>query len=236
MIWTSRRASHVLLLTISHRALARDIYFQPHSPIQVALQSRHNSTTPIDITTDSQFRGLTTFANLPYVNAVLEKDANYDIAVLGAPFDTVGSPNARGADKQAVTARPGARYGPTGIRLGSRRIFPNAAWSVYTKNSSLKSWAHIVDVGDAGLTFLDNTVALKQLELTHLAVGSRSVNDTTKGSFPRIITLGGDHTTTLAALRAGAALWKEKIAVIHFDSHIDTWDPAVLGGDISEYA
>ena len=90
MIWATRKASHVLLLTISHRAIARDVYFQPNSPLQVALQSRHNSTIPIDITVDSQFRGLTTFANLPYINAVLEKDAKYDIAVLGAPFDTVG--------------------------------------------------------------------------------------------------------------------------------------------------
>ncbi|GMF07681.1 unnamed protein product [[Candida] boidinii] len=28
----------------------------------------------------------------------------------------------------------------------------------------------------------------------------------------------------------------DKISVIHFDSHIDTWDPNVLGGGISNYA
>jgi len=46
----------------------------------------------IDVTTDSEFFGLTTFANLPYVNC-LKADENeegrYDIAILGAPFDTV---------------------------------------------------------------------------------------------------------------------------------------------------
>jgi hypothetical protein len=43
--------------------------------------------------TGSQFSGLTTFANLPYVNCLVEEDAesSYDIAFLGAPFDTVGS-------------------------------------------------------------------------------------------------------------------------------------------------
>lgn len=33
--------------------------------------------------------------------------------------------------------------------------------------NSFASWAKIVDCGDAPLTFLDNTVALKQLEKAH---------------------------------------------------------------------
>lgn len=46
----------------------------------------------IDISTDSEFFGLTTFANLPYVNCFKPdktEEAKYDIAILGAPFDTV---------------------------------------------------------------------------------------------------------------------------------------------------
>ena len=45
----------------------------------------------VDIVTGSQFNGLTTFANLPYVNCFADsgaKDQQYDIAILGAPFDT----------------------------------------------------------------------------------------------------------------------------------------------------
>lgn len=34
--------------------------------------------------------------------------------------------------RQGVTARPGARFGPKGIRQGSRRISPDAGWSIYT--------------------------------------------------------------------------------------------------------
>lgn len=48
----------------------------------------------VDIVTDSQFSGLTTFANLPYVNCFSDKEAEgkkYDIAILGAPFDTVSA-------------------------------------------------------------------------------------------------------------------------------------------------
>lgn len=38
---------------------------------------------------------------------------------------------------------------------------------------------------------------------------------------PRILTLGGDHTTTLCALRSTAERWGD-VSVIHFDSHIGT--------------
>jgi hypothetical protein len=47
----------------------------------------------IDVTTDSESFGLTTFADLPYVNCFKPDESEagkYDIAILGAPFDTVG--------------------------------------------------------------------------------------------------------------------------------------------------
>lgn len=46
--------------------------------------------------------------------------------------------------------------------------------------------------------------------------------------------LGGDHTITLPALRAASKTWAP-LAVVHFDSHIDTWSPEALGGS-SKYA
>ena len=36
--------------------------------------------------------------------------------------------------------------------------------------------------------------------------------------------LGGDHSITLALLRAYRAQWGRPLAVIHFDAHCDTWD------------
>lgn len=47
--------------------------------------------------------------------------------------------------------------------------------------------------------------------------------------------LGGDHTVTLAALRSTIDHWGV-VNVIHFDSHIDTWNPKVFGGGITDYA
>lgn len=51
-----------------------------------------NSHDDVDIISESQFRGLKTYANLPYLNCLSDeesKDKHYDIAFLGAPFDTV---------------------------------------------------------------------------------------------------------------------------------------------------
>jgi agmatinase len=38
------------------------------------------------------------------------------------------------------------------------------------------------------------------------------------------VVLGGDHMVVLPELRAQAQYRKQKIAVVHFDSHPDTWD------------
>lgn len=48
----------------------------------------------VDIVSGSQFNGLRTYGNLPYVNCLSDAEAEgkaYDIAILGAPFDTVCS-------------------------------------------------------------------------------------------------------------------------------------------------
>lgn len=112
----------------------------------------------IDIVTGSQFRGLQTFANLPYVNALSDEEAEkgikYDIAILGAPFDT------------STSGRPGARFGPGGIRVGSQRMSPDQV-SIYTGEGTLNQWAKVVDCGDVGMTRFDNTVALRQLDKAH---------------------------------------------------------------------
>ncbi|KAI0860098.1 arginase [Xylaria cubensis] len=186
------------------------------------------SDDDVDISYGSQFHGLTTYANIPYVNCFSDEttegsSSKYDIAILGAPFDT------------GVTARPGARFGPRGIRAGSERKYADFAWSVYTGENALKSWANVVDCGDVPLTFLDNNYALAQLTKGHKVVSGRKAANQSYSVTPRIITLGGDHTTTLPALRSVHKHWGQ-VSVIHFDSHLDTWDPQVLSGGISDYA
>jgi len=43
---------------------------------------------------------------------------------------------------------------------------------------------------------------------------------------PKLLTLGGDHSIALPALRALNKLYDQPIAVLHFDAHLDTWHPA----------
>ncbi|KAK0335941.1 hypothetical protein LTR91_023128 [Friedmanniomyces endolithicus] len=211
------------IAALAGTALAREITFPAVSGVQHPLGTM-NSGTGMDLST-ALYSGLVTYANLPYVHCLADENTEieaYDIAIVGAPFDT------------GVTARPGARFGPNGIRQGSRRIHSQFSWSVYTGRNYFQEGLKVVDCGDAPLTFLDNTVALKQLTKTHEVISAREANST-EYSVPRIIMLGGDHTTTLPALRSTYKHWGA-VSVIHFDSHIDTWNPDVLGGGLSHYA
>ncbi|WEW57327.1 agmatinase [Emydomyces testavorans] len=216
----------LFLLLFGLRSLARNIVFPTVHGTSAQAPLSDDDVDIIDIESGSQFSGLSTFAHVPYINCFVDTEAEnqrYDIAFLGAPFDT------------GVTARPGARFGPAGIRRGSRRIRAESAWNIYTGVNNFFSWAKIVDCGDAPLTFLDNTIALKQLDKAHKVVSSRLANSTDVSPVPRIITLGGDHTTTLSALRSTYEKWGP-VSVIHFDSHIGRHLGSVsLGYEIAQY-
>lgn len=45
-------------------------------------------------------------------------------------------------------------------------------------------------------------------------------------SKPKLITLGGDHSLALPALRALNKIYGKPLRVLHFDAHLDTWHPA----------
>ncbi|KAK8061506.1 agmatinase- variant [Apiospora phragmitis] len=231
----------------------------PHAPNAPQQQkpmygeaSLHGPDDDIDIVSGSQFNGLRTYANLPYANclsdAEAEKGQKYDIAILGAPFDTAnwGAKLSRGGP-ELVTGLVGSGSAARGSR--SQRVIvyiracllwkaqpcvTNITMRCIGKNP-LQSWATIVDCGDVPLTWLDNNFALKQLDKTHRVISGRKASNISQSVTPRIVTLGGDHTTTLSALRSTHDRWGP-VSVIHFDSHIDTWDPAVIGGGISDYA
>jgi agmatinase len=72
---------------------AYDAPQQPLAPVD-CYSFPSTSDKHIDITSRSQFSGLGTYANLPYVNCFVDAEAEkvpYDIAILGAPFDTVST-------------------------------------------------------------------------------------------------------------------------------------------------
>lgn len=174
------------------------------------------------------FGGIVTFAHLPVAHCFGANAGEFDIAIVGAPFDT------------ATTYRPGARFGPNGIRQGSRRLVSGLSPVRGFPGSKLRhldpyhSGYKLVDCGDVPMTPFDNRIALNQLYRGHRKIhNTTSLKDPDRP--PRIITLGGDHTVTLMNLRSAYENWGP-LAVIHFDSHIDSWDPKVLGGNISKSA
>ncbi|KAL5529629.1 hypothetical protein ACEPAG_5614 [Sanghuangporus baumii] len=191
------------------------------------------------VTADSIFSGITTFAKLPWVQCFGSgKEVLFDIAFLGAPFDT------------GTSYRPGARFGPAGIRAGSRRLTLYGGYNVPLAVNPFENLT-IVDCGDIPVTPYDNAFAIKQIEeghkaLLHRAPATKLGRDPVSGEdlvtlatdgkeHPRIITLGGDHTIVLPLLRSIYSAYGA-VSVIHFDSHLDTWKPSVFGGAPSAQA
>lgn len=126
----------------------------------------------------------------------------------------------------------GARFGPRAIRAASARqtsfrgFNPRASLNPYT------SWATILDCGDIPVTPFDNALALGQMSEAFLELGQRAPTASSLASSssyhhkPKILTLGGDHSIALPALRALNKVYGRPVSVVHFDAHLDTWHPA----------
>ena len=141
-----------------------------------------------------RFAGHSTFARLPRMEDV----GRHDVAVVGVPFDS------------GVTYRPGARFGPSAIRQGSRLLRP------YNPGLDISPFAgqQVVDAGDLAVNPFDIPQALAQVQ--------EGVAQLTSQGRP-VVVLGGDHTISLPVLRALHAQ-HGPIALVHFDAHLDTWD------------
>lgn len=169
--------------------------------------------------TDWGYSGISTFAHLDHYRCLQYPEIEYDIAILGAPFDT------------AVTYRPGARFGPRAIRTASARQTAFRGFNPRANLNPYQQWAKIIDCGDIPITPFDNSLALRQMTeaFTNLA-HSQAPEKNAKSSIgyrkkPKLVTLGGDHSIALPTLRALNKIYGN-VAVVHFDAHLDTWHPA----------
>lgn len=190
---------------------------------------------------ESIFSGLGTFGHLPFgaclstITGLLPEGSEeiapgdeFDIAIIGMPFDT------------AVSFRPGARFGPSGIRHNSKRMSKFRGYNVPLGVNIYESEQKILDCGDIPVTAFDNNLAIKQMQkgystLLHRQVKTKASDDKAKYTksgrlHPKLITLGGDHTLVLPVLRSLYTVYGP-VSVIHFDSHLDSWDPGFYGGD-----
>ncbi|EMD00708.1 hypothetical protein BAUCODRAFT_29066 [Baudoinia panamericana UAMH 10762] len=169
--------------------------------------------------TDWGFSGISTFAHLPHHRCLQYPETEYDIGILGAPFDT------------AVSYRPGARFGPRAIRAASARQTSFRGYNPRASINPYREWAKIIDCGDIPVTPFDNELALRQMSeaftnLAHSVPPKQSVDSSIAyRRRPKLLTFGGDHSIALPTLRALNKVYGN-VAVVHFDAHLDTWHPA----------
>ena len=141
-----------------------------------------------------RFSGIRTFARLPHVRDL----RGVDVAILGIPFDT------------AVTYRVGARFGPGAVRemsVMTRTYNPSLDVGVYDHLS-------VVDYGDL-------PVVPGYIEDSYERITAGMETVLAAGVTP--IAIGGDHSITLAELRAFARVYGP-IGFLQIDAHADTWD------------
>lgn len=149
---------------------------------------------PWDALEAPRYTGPRTFARLPHVNSLEGAHA----AVFGMPYDG------------GTSFRSGARMGPEAVR--------SASGMLRTFNSVLRVQVFgelsTVDFGDAPTVpgYIEDTLARIEDFVRPIAEA---------GVTP--IGIGGDHSCTLAELRAHAKVHGQ-LGLLHFDSHTDLWD------------
>ena len=149
---------------------------------------------PPDALAAPRFTGPRTFARLPHVTDL----EGVDCAVLGLPWDG------------GTSFRPGARFGPEAIRSASALIRPyNPVQQVQVFGA-----LSVVDYGDAPTApgYIEETLDRMQAYVAGVA----AAGVTTLG-------MGGDHSVTLAELRALHSV-HGPLGLVHLDSHSDLWD------------
>lgn len=117
-----------------------------------------------------------------------------------------------------MTYRPGARFGPRAIRHASGRQHSLRGFNPRANINPYQNWAKIVDCGDIPISPIDNNIAQEQMTQALKQLGKRKTISTLAPK-PRIITLGGDHSLTLPALRALNEI-HGNIQVLHFDGEL----------------
>jgi len=149
---------------------------------------------PPDALQAPRFTGPRTFARLPLV----EDLAGVDCALVGLPWDG------------GTSFRPGARFGPEAIRSASILLRPYNTAQATPVFGALSA----IDRGDAPTVpgYIEDTLERIERFLAPIAAAG-------------VVTLamGGDHSVTLAELRALAAT-HGPLGLLHLDAHADLWD------------
>lgn len=187
----------LVLLSLLFLALGHDNHAQ--EPWEADATRRNEWTENYGPQIDHSFSGPLAFSHLPYHRCLDNDGTRFDIAVLGMPFDT------------GVSYRPGARFGPYGIRSGSRRQRDTRGWTLSWQINPYALGSRIIDCGDvcgrspslpSGCSLrskqvpvnpYDNALAMSQMEVAYSTLLNRPViNDNGKSvSFTRKLAKDG---------------------------------------------
>ncbi|MGJ0845884.1 agmatinase [Tissierella praeacuta] len=150
-----------------------------------------NANQPASASSSPRFVNMGTFMRMPRI----DKLEGLDFAIVGIPFDTASS------------FRTGARFGPNGIRNISVMMKPNNVIMEINILDELKGG----DYGDINIVPGYILPSYEKIEEEMTKIVNADVTP---------IALGGDHSITLAELRA-VAKKHGPVALVHFDSHAD---------------
>ena len=144
--------------------------------------------------------GPVSFMKLPWVTDPDElRRRKVDVAIIGAPFD------------DAVTHRPGARFGPRAIREAQY-----TSGSIHSLQLDVDPF-DVLTVVDAG----DANIVPSWIERAHAMIYHKVRDVAGTGAVP--IILGGDHSITWPAATAIAEIHApRRVGMVHFDAHADT--------------
>ena len=150
-----------------------------------------------------RFAGVARFCRYPLLELVSTDCQPVDWALYGVPFDG------------GVTYRPGARFGPRAVREASQ----------YVKRYSIEHDVDVcevlslADAGDAPVSPYDCKENADRVVEWASGVG--------EPGHTKLLAVGGDHSIAYANIKA---TWVRRgrpergLALIHFDSHLDTVD------------
>ena len=123
----------------------------------------------------------------------------------------------------------GARFGPRAIRAASARQSPYRGFNHRAGLNPYQTPVKLLDCGDIPISPFSSTLALEQMTAAYSELMGRKPQHSSL-DYPRLVTLGGDHSIALPVLRALNDLYGEPISVLHFDAHLDTWAPSAYPG------
>ena len=156
-----------------------------------------------DARVSPRFAGIATFCRYPRLADLQPENRPVDWAIYGVPFDS------------GVTYRPGARFGPRAVRNESQYV---KRYHV-EHDVDVCEVLSLADAGDSPVSPYDCAENVeKQLGF------ARSLGDPDR---TKLFAVGGDHTVAYANIKA---TWERRhkpkggLALVHFDSHLDTVD------------